>query len=1349
MKEWCLSTAIQLMLVAYGYCSTIYVNQNKGRDTKDCLKGQQSHPCATLDYALEGAWLSQNVQIHISSGAYTLSANNTATHITGKSSFSLRGKERSAVRITCDSYAGLSFTNSSNVAIYNVTFLSCGAKHVSSSNAMYLPNNNHTAYLKFLTGLYFLFCTNVLLKQVEISNSLGTGLTLYSTGGSNYIMECIFNNNTAYNHSLYNAGGGGVAIEFLFCKPGDTNCHENHSSIIDIKYQQNVSYVFVGCIFSNNNGSTNNFTHDTFTFPRANHNIALGRGGGLSVLFKGKSKANRVLVQNCTFKYNIAVWGGGMSIEFQDMANGNNVTLQGIIFTQNKCNYYPCTYQGTGGGGARIKFAGVSKQVVYNTVKVDDTIFSNNSAYFGGGISFFTFPDNLSSNSLLFNNIKWLHNTARLGSAIDLSLWPLATDRISVKPVFDGCVFINNTVYYHANVSGVPEGIGTVYTSSIPIAFNTSVNFTNNRGSALVSLDASVEFFSNTSGGFYDNIGRVGAAITLFNQAFIQVYEWSRFYFKYNKAELYGGGIYWESIGNRNLISSSNCFIRYQNIYVDPTDWKVSFYFSKNQAGISGNSIFATTLLGCLRGGNQYNKLNIDPRKDYQEVFCWKSNETIWSYEDENCSVSVATAAAYFTDGNNTQCGAEYNISVVPGKTSALPIYMVNDRFQSIPNQLLAFSIDPYLNISNTQYISCKGAQFYGDIGKVVKFYMDTIGSRTIVSHVSMSFAQCPPGFEFDSANRRCKSANYPFVDTNDDFEALIQSGYWMGYVDHNKTEIGVGSCFYCAFDKKFSKSKNYIILPENNKDLNDFFCKKLNRKGILCGSCRDGYAPAINSQEYKCIKCSSDHSKYYWMLYILTEYVPITVILFIVIIFNISITSGPANAFVFFAQIISCTTFIEGTKNIIAPYEDILEDVYLSVYGVWNLIFLNTITNDKWLYCLSPSLTSLHIQALHYLSAAYPLLLIVIVSIMLRLYNRNTTCIVCIFRPLHRASAKLLRRLNLNNSITDAFATFIVLSYVKFVVISSFILYPVPLHGTNRTYLVAYKYGDVHYASWQYAPYVITAGSVIVLCVLGPLLLILYSIKPYYSILEHYHLNFLLPSEKLNHFLTSFHHCYKDGSQAEHDRRYFAAVYFLLRLGLISTFAFCPSWTIQYVWQHIFCTIGLFLFGAFQPYKKYWYNVLDVSMFGLLSIINIISFYKSYLQVANFDLPPFYYWFQLVLIYLPLFYICIYISFHLITSHCDTLKKIRNKLKRKESQQDLEDFGEYMDLVTSVRLHQHNQYVPVTPKDVHAQDDEQDTQVGIQQQDSNIEILPQSSTEPLPPCRKWSIQKEYGTMEQ
>ena len=94
----------------------------------------------------------------------------------------------------------------------------------------------------------------------------------------------------------------------------------------------------------------------------------------------------------------------------------------------------------------------------------------------------------------------------------------------------------------------------------------------------------------------------------------------------------------------------------------------------------------------------------------------------------------------------------------------------------------------------------------------------------------------------------------------------------------------------------------------------------------------------------FKCIPCSSDSIFYSWVFYLLAEYLPLTIMLVIVIVFNISVTSGPANAFIFFAQIISTTFGIDANGIIdypsITPAASVLKQIYISLYAFWNLSF-------------------------------------------------------------------------------------------------------------------------------------------------------------------------------------------------------------------------------------------------------------------------------------------------------------------------------------------------------------------------------------------------------------------------
>ena len=1297
---------------------TIYVNQRSGKDDESCWTQGEKMPCLTLAFALEGAQMVDSSVISLSEGTYSLPDNDSLTTFTNKNQFEINGEVSGSVLIDCEDKAGLSFYYSTNISLSNVTLTGCGAVHNSTSSSLHDNNTEPMKYLQFQAAVYFLFCSDVYLDHIVVTHSNGTGVVFYSTVGQNFINSSNFTFNKAPDG---NPGGGGVAVEFLYCIPGDVNCNDSEGSHIPYNYTTGGYYLFINCQFIGNNGSTSDFTSDSFIVPHANYNVALGRGGGLSVLYKGNVTGVLVTISQCKFENNMAIWGGGMLIEFQDFAQDNTVVVQETNFINNTCSFNPCTYQGTGGGGARVQFAGYGSDVKNNTIEFVGTTFNNNSAYFGGGVSFFTFPEfnnKLPSNAIYFWDCHWMNNSARLGSAIDLSVWHLystVTGSLVIKPEFRNCLFVSNSIKY-TTAAGTSAGIGTVYSDSVPIQFRDEAYFIDNEGSAIASLDAEVQFGSKSNTTIIGNRGKVGAGITLFNKAFLNLNESCSLKFINNSAHLHGGGIYWESIGDHQLISSRNCFIRYNDVTIDPSEWPVYLLFDNNKANISGHAIYATTIIGCLWGGQASGKL-VNPHQEYFDVFCW--NPSIWDYGNHSCNDPhvIATAPGYYSDNmGGVMCGSDlsnstYSTSVVPGNVSVLPVTMLDDRFNPVPNNSLVFSV--FVNntndYSNITYMTYENISYWGIPSDTLDLHVATTQPRVITSKIYTRILECPPGFIWKKESLVCESGLYPYMLTYSNLTAAIQFGYWMGHYysssSNESRSLLVGQCTYCPWNPQRNHA-NYLNLPSRNEELDDFFCGGLHRTGTTCSLCKPGFGVAVNSDQFKCIKCDSETSHYSWLLYIIVEYVPLTILLIIIIIFNISVTSGPANAFIFFAQIVSTTFGVDADGLInyesLTSAAPILKQIYTTLYGIWNLKFFTAIDYNGWLFCLGPHITSLHIMTFKFIAAFYPLLVIGIVSIIVNLYHNNYRVIVCIFRPLHQLSARCLRHLNLNRSLMDTFATFVILSYVKFAVTASVLLYPNRLqdHGSNSKIVSKFN-GDYEYFSWDYAPYLAISSLVLIMCTVMPFILLLYSIKPCYRCLEYVQCQHCLPGEKFNYFLNSFHQCFKDGTEGGHDRRYFAALYFFFKLLLILTYVFGLDWTKQYVLQQIICTIGLFLVSSLQPYKKTLYNVLDAGMFSLLACINIITMYNRYLEAINQSLSHFSYGCQIILIFIPLFYLTGYIIYF-ISKNC--WKKWKGNFPHAENRRNLDEFsfGGFMNDVTTEGRFQNNTYHgPLTPDDL------------------------------------------------
>ena len=78
---------------------------------------------------------------------------------------------------------------------------------------------------------------------------------------------------------------------------------------------------------------------------------------------------------------------------------------------------------------------------------------------------------------------------------------------------------------------------------------------------------------------------------------------------------------------------------------------------------------------------------------------------------------------------------------------------------------------------------------------------------------------------------------------------------------------------------------------------------------GKVCAGCREGYRPSVNSCAVECLKCDSSLQTRSVITYVFHELIPLTVVFIMLLVFNVCLTSGPVNAFVFFSQTITATS--------------------------------------------------------------------------------------------------------------------------------------------------------------------------------------------------------------------------------------------------------------------------------------------------------------------------------------------------------------------------------------------------------------------------------------------------------
>ena len=473
----------------------------------------------------------------------------------------------------------------------------------------------------------------------------------------------------------------------------------------------------------------------------------------------------------------------------------------------------------------------------------------------------------------------------------------------------------------------------------------------------------------------------------------------------------------------------------------------------------------------------------------------------------------------------------------------------------------------------------------------------------------------CPPWSFYSSSLSQCVcsdkgSAHLKCTEQG----ALLRFGSCMTYEEGKGTSVT--RCQYFMLHERNITEQRYIKLPDNLTELNNYMCTPMNRKGLVCSECIDGFGPSLTSLGYECADCTN--AWYGIPLFLFLEFVPITIFYLIILIFRINLTSAPMTSFVLFCQlsVYTVNNSEAETRSIMqisspAGYWSLA--YVTSIYGIWNLDFFRYIIPS---FCISTRLRIIHVVALGYISAFYILFLIGITYVCIKLYSHEYKPFVWVWTKAKKYS---LVKFNTKNTIVDVFATFLLLSYTKLMLIFAAFLGSAQIvnidGSTARTNL--YIDPSVLYFSGEHIPFALIAIFILIGPVLlSALLLTLYPVKVVRSL-------FLScdcggrSKAALNIFVEKYYSCYRDGLDGGRDMRSFAGFYFLLRILVLLVAAVLPPYdygqTTWVVHTIVFSGSSL-LIATVRPYKKTYMNIIDALVLFNMSLLSgtFSMFYTS-----------------------------------------------------------------------------------------------------------------------------------------
>ena len=418
----------------------------------------------------------------------------------------------------------------------------------------------------------------------------------------------------------------------------------------------------------------------------------------------------------------------------------------------------------------------------------------------------------------------------------------------------------------------------------------------------------------------------------------------------------------------------------------------------------------------------------------------------------------------------------------------------------------------------------------------------------------------------------------------------------------HNETVAGYS--FYSCTDQFYKNShiNFYYPVPSNTSQINLKMCDFLNRRGLFCGVCKEGYSPLVYSYKLNCKKCSKKEVTQNWFIFIAFAFIPATLFYAFVLLFKFNVNSPCLHGFVLISQLLTQTY---STKTLLEEFTNSNHYVLYSVltlqtfYSIWNLNFFRAFSPD---ICFR--ISTLSALSLEYVVAFYPMLLIILTYIAVELYSHGFKVVIFVWRPFQRCSIYFRKEWNIKTSLVDVFATFLLLSYNRLLDISFSLLMFITAYNPKGEAVGRYLYYDSskEFFGEEHRSFGILAIFVLFVCNLVPfLLLLLYPMKWFQKCLNCLRLSHIA----LHMFVDSFTGCYKNGTEhGTSDFRYFAAFFLLLRFA--NCLAISNTYDVYYLFV-IIVIIAIFsiIFIFAQPYRsKFAHHNNTTMIFLMMSII-------------------------------------------------------------------------------------------------------------------------------------------------
>ena len=536
---------------------------------------------------------------------------------------------------------------------------------------------------------------------------------------------------------------------------------------------------------------------------------------------------------------------------------------------------------------------------------------------------------------------------------------------------------------------------------------------------------------------------------------------------------------------------------------------------------------------------------------------------------------------------------------------------------------------------------------------------LQSVDNKHLILVMKIQLQCCPPGYVFQnsSKNGTCHCGMLTAVHVKGIAEcneadpnavsAVLLRDHWAGYLPSNDQHSCGGQKFFSASCPTGYCNTQQTILPNNNSKqlLEEVVCGGSKRKGILCGECLEGNSIAVNFNGILpvCVSCQEGLSRVGVLVWVLSEWVPMLIVMFIVMLFNVDLISGQFNSFLLFAQLLAFSS-IRGNSAEMDSVHIAFVKIYRFLYGMWSLDFFGVLLPP---YCLIPQahLTLLQTLLLHYSVGLFPLT----VAITLTVLERSAEKWIC----CHRLDQCLRRMRRWKAKYSDgmsydrALPAFVILGFTRFLVTSTYILVNQTITGEDGEVKVVVSWqGSLRYGSIEHIAYFIPAVAILLVFVLLPsFLLLTLPIGPQLfgrliiavpalrklQRMQTFCSN-VYTDRWVYHFVNVFQGCYKERFRS------FSSLYLFYRIIQLLAAVFIPRAEDALRIQLFLTLVLMLVIVVIQPYTSNRLNTLDAAILGNMALILVLNLLITDLDTSS-GMKQFYTAVQMILIYLPLLY--------------------------------------------------------------------------------------------------------------